>query len=354
MTPAHTGGVVSLVVAVGAGAALLVAGPAAKPAAAPAGRIDAAKAWPHAKRADLDPALPDGPLLTPLLFLDPATVLGTAPTPDARWVRLLLKDGRGLRELRRLPLGSNPQFEAVTAAGDDLVWTESADGGGRVRIWHAGRAGGPARLLTADTGDALFYGTEFDLAIAGGRVHWAAASRTPKSTDIRSVPLTGGAVSVRTEPGEWAMSAWPWLVDDQDRRLRNLETRRDTDVAAGGPVITTCAPVWCLVVGTSQDGPARIDLVHPDGTGRRRIAGGTARSAVTEVAVLDRFELLSEPGPNSDLTGRETLLAYDVATSRTVTVAADVDGAFTGGGMLWWSTGDDDNVTWHALDLRTA
>lgn len=71
-----------------------------------------------------------------------------------------------------------------------------------------------------------------------------------------------------------------------------------------------------------------------------------------DVAVLDRFEILAEPGPDADLTGAAALLVYDVATGRTVAVAPSVDGAFAAGGMLWWSTGAD-SIMWHTLDLRT-
>jgi hypothetical protein len=36
-----------------------------------------------------------------------------------------------------------------------------------------------------------------------------------------------------------------------------------------------------------------------------------------------------------------------------VDVAAGVDGAFSRAGVLWWSTGDQDSIVWHTLDLRT-
>ena len=69
--------------------------------------------------------------------------------------------------------------------------------------------------------------------------------------------------------------------------------------------------------------------------------------------VLDRFELLSETGPDSDLTGTAGLLIYDLATDRTVDVSPAVDGVFCRGGVLWWATGDQDSLVWHTLDLRT-
>jgi hypothetical protein len=72
------------------------------------------------------------------------------------------------------------------------------------------------------------------------------------------------------------------------------------------------------------------------------------------VVPLDRFAVLSEAGPDSDLTGTERLLVYDIATGRTVDVGAQVNGAFCRAGVLWWSTGDQDALAWHSIDLRTA
>jgi hypothetical protein len=308
-------------------------------------------AWAGAERADFGAALPDGPLFTALYFVDSGTALGTAPTPDALSVRLLLRDrAGGLRELRRVPLDGNPRFDAVAAAGGQIVWAESTDARPRIRIWAADLRGGPARLLTADTGDALFYGVAADLTVADGRVHWAAApGGSTAGTEIRSVPLDGGPVTTRTENGQWAQAGWPWLADQAEGRMRNTLTRRDTPVVTSGPETAVCGPVWCRVSATG-----RIDLMHPDGSARRRIAGGDARAAVTDATVLDRFALLDEPGPGGDPVGPATLLAYDTAGGRTVEVSGGVDSAGAGGGMLWWSTGADaDAIVWHALDLRT-
>jgi hypothetical protein len=47
------------------------------------------------------------------------------------------------------------------------------------------------------------------------------------------------------------------------------------------------------------------------------------------------------------------LLVYDIGTRRTVDVSAAVSAAFSRGGVLWWSTGDQDSIVWHTVDLRT-
>ncbi|MET0415088.1 MAG: hypothetical protein ABW022_03595 [Actinoplanes sp.] len=362
MTPTRPqrgrGAFIALAVALAAGGTLIALGPGsgsgADPPPAPPGRVTAATAWPSAQKADIDPAMPDGPLFTPALFLDATTAIGTAPTPDGAQTRLLLRTASGpARELRRASLDGNPQFDAFTASGDDIVWAESGDQRPGVRLWAATRSGGPARLLTADTGNAVFSGNQYDLVLADGRAHWAAAPRDGV-TEIRSVPLTGGRVTVRAEPGEWSQTAWPWLADETENRLRNTLTKRDVPIATTGPEQVTCSPAWCRVMVLNGEGLARIDLMRPDGSDRRRVAGGNAQAAVNDVAALDRFEILAEPGPDSDLTGAAALLVHDIATSRTVLVDPAADGAFTAGGMLWWSTGDQDSITWHTIDLRTA
>ncbi|WP_250009962.1 hypothetical protein [Actinoplanes sp. M2I2] len=346
-------------VALAAGAALIFGSHRDEPAPAPPTRADARTAWPDARRSDLPAALPDGPQFTPAIFLDATTAVGTAPTPAGSESRLLLRSGAQVRELRRLHVDRNPQFEAFTASGDQIFWAESAEGSPSVRLWTAARSGGAARLLTADTGRAVFFGNQYDLVVADGRLHWAAApGDVAKTTEIRSVPVGGGPVTVRTEQGQWSLSAWPWLVDDGstsgEPRLRNLATAKDTPIADSGLDVLTCGPVWCRAMVMGEETLNRIDLVRPDGSGRRKIGGGAAQSAITDVAVLDRFEILAQPGPDTDLTGAAALIAYDIATGRTVDLAPDADGAFSRGGMLWWSTATaDEEITWHTLDLRT-
>ncbi len=351
-------GAAGLVVALAAGAVLLLTGtgPDDPP---PAARAALATAWPQAQRAEMAGNLPDGPIFQPGIFPDARTAVGTAPSPDGASVRLLLRGpGEQLREWRRVPLAGNPAFDNITAAGDQVVWTESSDTSG-VQVWAADVRTGAARRLTADTGNAVFYGSQHDLVVADGRVHWIAAGPDgEKVTEIRSVPLTGGDVTVREEPGVWALTAWPWLTDgagDQTGTtvLRDLTSNREIRVGTTGAELTTCGPAWCRVMVMGSQGLARIDVMHPDGSARKRIAGGGARAAVPDVAVLDRFEILSEPRPDSDLTGTEALLVHDIATGRTVDLSPAVDGAFSRGGVLWWSTGDLDSIVWHTLDLRT-
>jgi hypothetical protein len=46
-------------------------------------------------------------------------------------------------------------------------------------------------------------------------------------------------------------------------------------------------------------------------------------------------------------------VVHDLTSRTTVELSAAVDGAFSRDGVLWWATGDQDDIRWHTLDLRT-
>lgn len=348
--------IAGLVVALGAGAALLWPSPGPDAPPQPPARAALADAWPAAQRAEFPANLPDGPIFQPGVFLDARTAVGTAPSPDGGALRLVLRGAEGeVRELRRRPLSASTSFDAFTAEGDTVAWAETA--GSRTEIWAVDPRAGRPRRLTADTGNAVFSGSEHDLVITGGEVHWVAAGAGDR-TEIRSVPMDGGAVSIRREPGVWSLTTWPWLTSgtaDQTGTtvLRDLTSNRERRVPATGAELVSCTPAWCRVMVMTAGGLARIDEMRPDGSSRKRIAGAGASAAVTDVAVLDRFEILAEAQPGSDMTGEEGLLVHDLGTGRTVDLSASASGAFTRNGVVWWSTGDQDHLVWHTVDLRT-
>jgi len=350
-------GGLGLLVALIAGGAL-IAYPVEDDKPAPAGRVGLTAAWSGAQRADFPGNVPDGPVYHPLIFLDARTSVGTAAAPEGTAERLVLRAADGtIKELRRRPLDTRPEFGTMAVSGENLVWTESADGG-PVEVWTGRTSGEGVRRLTRDTGDPVFYGSQWDLVIADGRAWWAAAAKEAEVTEIRSVALTGGKVTVRREPGAWALSAWPWLTDGGGEQtgttvLRSLTGNREQRIETSGAELSTCGPAWCRVMVMTSDGLARIDAMRPDGSQRRRIAGSAAGAAITDVAILDRFEILSEATPTSDLTGTEGLLVHDLQTDRTVEVSTAATGAFARNGVLWWATGDQDSLVWHTLDLRT-
>jgi hypothetical protein len=354
--------IVGLVIAVAAAAAFLAGSPPRRsiPAAATAApaltKLD--QAWPGARPVDAPARLADGTSFTPLLYLDASTALGSALSADGGTVRLLVRTGTGEpRELHRTRADQNPQYAGFVTTGDEVIWSEStADtaGHGATALWTANwQTTAPARTLTAEAGDAVYFNSQYDLVVAEGAVHWAAAANAQEAaTEVRSVPLAGGPVTTKTVPGAYALSAWPWLVSAGSGQsgpvdLVNIKTDQKVRVKTSQAELVACSPVWCRVlVLTGNSGPARIDLMHPDGTRRQRVAGSQSTSSTSDVAVLDRFEVLTD-------NGSMRLSLYDAKARRTVLVADTAGSVFVRGGVLAWSTGDHETLAWHALDLRT-
>jgi hypothetical protein len=353
---------VALAVALGVGGWLVAADPPArrvdKPAPAPQ-PYTLQQTWPKAVIADVDGQLADGTAYMPWLYVDNAVSVGTAPTADGTAERVLLRTGSAAPiELHRVPSDHFPQFLGFVAAGDHVYWAEStatADGSAETRLWQAPwKAPGAARSLTADMGAAVFYNSQFDLVVADGRVHWIAAAPTDTPiTELRSVPITGGKVTMRTIDGPYQLSTWPWLQSAGGSNtplvLLNTATDQKIGVLTSPGELVGCTPVWCrALVSSPSGGVTRFDLMRPDGSQRRRIAGGTASAATSDVALLDRFEIMTQGNAS-----KQNLILYDIGTQKLVTVAADVGTVLARGGMLWWSTGQQEVAIWHALDLRT-
>lgn len=316
--------------------------------------------WPQARVVTSPGSVKDGRPYSPWLHLDAETSIGSAATPDGSATRLLVRSTDGTeRELRRIPKERFPQFLGFTTAGPDVYWAEStasvaADA--ETRLWKANWRTGKATSLTNETGGAVFFNSQYDLVVADGRLHWvAAAPGDTLVTELRSLPVDGGKVTIRQIPGAYGLSAWPWLVSapsDGPLELFNLGTDARVRVPTSATELVGCSPTWCraMVVGQSG-GAARFDLMRPDGSDRHRIAGSSTSASVSDVALLDRFEVLSRGRDGAVATSQ--LLLYDSATRKTTLVAEGVGIVIARGGVLWWSTGTEEAGEWHALDLRT-
>ncbi|WP_127504678.1 hypothetical protein [Actinoplanes solisilvae] len=351
---AGRGQIVSLGIALGA-AALLLGAP--KPEEPPPPPPSVALAWPAAQKATITADLPDGTAYEPLVFLDARTSIGSAPSRDEKFLRLVKRGpGDTVRELRRLPLAQNPSFLSPAVSGDTVVWAENTSAG--QEMWAAdSRTGRQIRKLTADTGDSRFYQSQYDLVVAGERVHWVAAEPS-SGTEIRSVALTGGPVEVRTVPGNWALTDWPWMVDGLADmagagRMRNLVTGEERPMPLTRRGTTACTPLWCRAVSLDADGYPKIEIVRTDGTDRQQVARRTARTIISDVAVLGRFEVYSQVTAASELTGRDELLIFDIETNRHVRASPEAGDVRYRNGVLWWSAGTANSFVRHVLDLRT-
>jgi hypothetical protein len=345
----------TLVAALSTSGVLLAVPSAGHAKAAPP--LTAEQAWPQARRGSIPQNLADGTAYEPIVFLDAQTSVGAAPSRDGKTQRLLVRRADGtVRQLQTVASALDPSFPAAAVAGSTLVWVASTTRGEELFSTDLRNAAAPRRL-TSDMGDARVYQSQYDLVVAEGQVHWVAPG-PGNDTQLRSVALTGGPVAVRDQPGDWALSAWPWIVDgitagSGATTLHNLTTGENRSVPTTSRGVTACSPAWCQLVSITKEGDSRIEVMHPDGSARRTAAYGEPTTVITDVAVLDRFEVFSQQTDTSALTGDVELLAYDVTTRSTVEISPEAFAVSYRAGVLWWSTGTQQSFLRHALDLRT-
>jgi hypothetical protein len=344
-------------------ALVLVLPPPKRPAAAPctsragAGPLTVASVWPCARSFPIQATFPDGSAYNPTVVLDENTSVGVIESADRQRTSLALVPAAGPpRILQSQSATTAGSFDGVTASADRVYWMRTVsdpDGHARTSLWTAPRSGGAATQLTTDVGAPVFYGSRYDVQVVDDHLEWA-ASRSGE-TELRAVPLAGGPVSVQVVPGAWALSAWPWLVTapgaaDQPTRLRNLDTGAEITVRVPAGKQVTCSPVWCRTIPDNAV-ETETDLIRPDGSDPR-VVGTAADAAVAgDVALRDRFEVLMTQVTTTGSVSR--LALYDIAARRTVRVEAAATNAGAWGDFLWWSTGDNETLAWHGLDLRT-
>jgi hypothetical protein len=299
--------------------------------------------------------LSDGTAYQPRLFLTVNDSVGVAVTPDGSAWRVLTRVDGKVTELQRVPATDAPQFDAFAVSGDTVVWSESSAKAGadvRTTLYRSNwRTGAKATVITPNTGDASFFGNAYDLVVRDGKVYWTAAA-AGSGTEIRSVALTGGTVATTRLAGTFGLTAPPWAVTASPAQgkpveLVNLTTNQKLTVSVAPSETATCGPTWCRVAVLGEGGLVRLELEHPDGSQRRRIAGPEATPTIDQAALLDRFVPLKTDVPG----GGAGLSLYDIDTGRTSLVAIGVANVAGAAGLLWWSTGSGTSVAWSALDL---
>jgi hypothetical protein len=348
-------GVACAVVAVGVALAL----PSPSAQVPPPGPVRLTDAWPSAKVSVL-PADIGGLRFQPLELLDGGRMLGQTSSADLLTAQLVLRAPDGtLRVLRRVTGTDPPTIAATVVDGERLYWVElgnGADGNRETTVWSVPLTGEAAPVLLArDSGDILFYGSQYDLEVAQGRLWWAASVRAEVS-EIRSVPLGGGAETVRQMDRVFALTAWPWVTSSGasvpgDVELLNVTTGEIRRVPGASNEILACNPIWCRITTLVNKGESlRYEVEHPDGTARRLIGDTGLTPLNSDVGIRDRYEVLT-----SSSTGTaQRLWLHDLSDDRVV-LLDDLATANMGarGDYLWWSTGDNETLSWHILDLRT-
>ncbi len=128
--------------------------------------------------------------------------------------------------------------------------------------------------------------------------------------------------------------------------LFNVDTDQKVVVNVQNNELMACSPVWCrsVIIGSTAASTV-IEALKPDGSQRFRVATGNVAASTVDVGLLDRYEVYSY--------GNGKLALYDLGDRRTITIAKSISQASARGPMVWWSTGDNEAIAWHVIDLRT-
>ncbi|MEN3310590.1 MAG: hypothetical protein V7603_6792 [Micromonosporaceae bacterium] len=323
-----------------------------------------AQVWPRAHTFGFPAILEDGSAFNPLAIVDGDLALGAVTDAASTRYGLAVVTGAGaVRVLETHAAADAPAVDAIAATATEFFWMDTvsdAAGNSRTSLWRAARGGGKAGLLTADVGKALFANSRYDLQVVDGRIYWVAAPRgSGHRTELRSVALSGGRVSVRPLAGDFVMTAWPWLTSSPGASgsrvdLDNLLTGAHHAVPAPANQQLTCTPAWCRMLAANVQDASEIDVVRPDGTDRRRVGDVNSSAIADDVALRDRFEVLATPTPTSSPTiVIEVLRLYDIVRRRAVVLTPAASNAGARGDYVWWATGDNETLAWHGLDLRS-
>jgi hypothetical protein len=359
---------VALAAAVAACVAVVAAPTLARSAGPAADPRTLTGAWPHARAFDIPGAVLSGQSYEPQAIIADGVSIGTAKSADGATISLVQVTSTHIpARVRVLQAGlssSAVSYDAFAVTRTDTYVmrnTTDSDGSGVESLWRIPRTAGDPVLMTADAGQALFQGSIDDLQVAGGMLRWVASAPEGSSlTELRSIPLAGGPIRTRMLPGQYVLSTYPMLYSGEvtgarSPKLTNSVSGKVTVVRTAQNAGTFCDPVWCMMQGSAASGANTLALCHPDGTGRRRPGDANASLITVDPALLDRFVALTEQSQAMAATPNPTvqLWLYDARTRRSVEVSGAASATFGVGGWLWWSTGDNETLTWHALDLTT-
>jgi hypothetical protein len=322
------------------------------------------RVWPHAHTFGFPALLPDGSTFNPITIVDPDLAIGGIADPaNTRYTLATITPTGTLRALTTFPAADGASVDAIATTATDVYWMQTltdAAGAGHTTLWSAPKAAGPAHQLTTDVGNALFAHSGYDLQIVGDRLYWITAPHGDgHPTQLRSIPLAGGRVATRQLPGDYVLTAWPWLTTSPGAtgsraQLINLTTGAHSTVPADNGQMITCTPAWCRMIADNAQETNRIELTHPDGTNRQHLGDASSSALSDDVALRGRFEVLANPAPTSSPTiVIERIDLYDLIARRSVVLTPAASDAGARGDYVWWSTGDNETLAWHALDLRS-
>jgi hypothetical protein len=99
--------------------------------------------------------------------------------------------------------------------------------------------------------------------------------------------------------------------------------------------LTTCSPRWCRLTPNHAGDTAATTLIHTDGTHRHVVGDAKAIAVDSDVALLDRFELLATTTSGNELVTVSTLALYDLSAGRSVLITQAATNAGGSGTYIW-------------------
>ncbi len=326
------------------------------------GPLRLGQAWPDVKTVTFSALLPDGSDFEPLLIVDAATWVGIAVSTTAAGAvknQLVVRTANSVRVVRTYAGQIIPTVVGAYVVAGQLYWLETEldfAGRGSTSVWQSALSGGPVREIAHDHSSALFFDSDFDLVLHAGRLYWAATAPA-NSSEIRSVPLSGGPETIRSFDRLYALTTWPWATSSADAQpgpvqLVNVDTGETRSVGALPSETLNCTPLWCRITRLTDDATNLTYAVeHPDGSARRRLSASMT-PLNNDVGLLGRFEVTASPvSAKGSLNVR--LWLHDLTTNQDVLLADVATGNLDSRrGYLWWSTGDNEVRVWHLVDLH--